>query len=630
MRIVSCVVALVSSLLVAGSLWAANPSPSGPEGKRPRGDMVELEINPGFFFRQLLQGLNVTDDQKAKLREIQKEYTPKVEEMRKKLDGVPTDEQRKARADAARQAREAGKDPTEVRLAAREAEKLTDEQKAKKAQLYKEAMPLLNEMNEKAMAVLTDEQKAQIKEKMSQPRSAGKRKPKPAGETGSPLAPQLSNSKTDAPQITFTVDFSPGAKDSSGQYMGGTETVWLIAHGGRLFAGMGYWSDEPGKDPQPGAQVLRKNTADGPWSVDVEFGQRYRRVEGMFSAVLTTDRKGKPLKTPANLLVAGPSDVTEKEDRSLTAWVRDDASGKWAETVIAANQRGGVRSFAAHLDMTTKIHLLFAGTNRGIYRGAYDPAAPHKLVWVSEPELNGVGRVMCFAECNGDLYAACGLRAETTKAGGLYRRLDGEKPKWEQVYRWPYNATGKSDENRVMRGLTAVPDPAGGGYDVLLGTRTFPGVIERIDPRKNHAVTLELDIRAFVAHAWDTREYHGPCLSAYNSMVPFTDPKSGEKVYLIGLCVQQTPATMPPHNIAYYLIRRASDKYELREVRDVAHPVPAGQTLRAVRTISLSPFQADRGRVLYFGGFDAYGGPHHNTAWIYKGALSAATEDTAP
>jgi hypothetical protein len=141
---------------------------------------------------------------------------------------------------------------------------------------------------------------------------------------------------------------------------------------------------------------------------------------------------------------------------------------------------------------------------------------------------------------------------------------------------------------------------------------------------------LELDIRAFVAHAWGKKEYHGPCLSAYNHMVPFTDPKSGEKVYLIGLCVQQTPATEPPHNIAYYLIRRASDNYELREVRDLAHPVPAGQTLRAVRTICLSPFQADRGHALYFGGFDAFGGPHHNTAWIYKGALSAATDDTAP
>ena len=169
-----------------------------------------------------------------------------------------------------------------------------------------------------------------------------------------------------------------------------------------------------------------------------------------------------------------------------------------------------------------------------------------------------------------------------------------------------------------------MPYPAGGGYDVLLGTRTFPGVIERIDPKKNHAVTQELDIRAFVAKAWGIEKYdQGPCLSAYNRIVPFMDPQSGKMVHLIGLCVQQSPATVPPHNIALYLIRRASGKYELREVRDLTHPVPAGQTLRAMRTIGLSPFQADQSRVLYFGGFDGYSGPHHNTAWIYRGELAA-------
>jgi hypothetical protein len=95
---------------------------------------------------------------------------------------------------------------------------------------------------------------------------------------------------------------------------------------------------------------------------------------------------------------------------------------------------------------------------------------------------------------------------------------------------------------------------------------------------------------------------------------------------LIGLCVQQPPATVPPHNIASYLIRRASGKYELREVRDPAHPVPAGQSLRAARTICLSPFESDQGRVLYFGGYDAYNGLHHNTSWIYKGVLSAEAD----
>jgi hypothetical protein len=43
--------------------------------------------------------------------------------------------------------------------------------------------------------------------------------------------------------------------------------------------------------------------------------------------------------------------------------------------------------------------------------------------------------------------------------------------------------------------------------------------------------------------------------------------------------------------------------------------------LRSVRTVCVSPFPEDQGRVLYFGGFDAAQGPHRDTAWIYKGTL---------
>jgi len=42
--------------------------------------------------------------------------------------------------------------------------------------------------------------------------------------------------------------------------------------------------------------------------------------------------------------------------------------------------------------------------------------------------------------------------------------------------------------------------------------------------------------------------------------------------------------------------------------------------LRGTRAIVVSPFAEDRARVFYFGGFDAYGGPHQDTAWIYRAA----------
>ncbi len=105
------------------------------------------------------QGLKLTDDQKAQVKELRKEYGPKFKAA---ADSILTAEQKKARADAVKAAKAEGKKGREVMKAAHEAVKLTDEQKAK----IKEAMkPLHKEVREKIMAILTPEQKAQLKQK---------------------------------------------------------------------------------------------------------------------------------------------------------------------------------------------------------------------------------------------------------------------------------------------------------------------------------------------------------------------------------------------------------------------------------------------------------------------------------
>jgi hypothetical protein len=45
----------------------------------------------------------------------------------------------------------------------------------------------------------------------------------------------------------FEVSFQPGSRDGVGRFMGGTEMRVLAAHGGKLFAGNGYWEDTPGR-----------------------------------------------------------------------------------------------------------------------------------------------------------------------------------------------------------------------------------------------------------------------------------------------------------------------------------------------------------------------------------------------
>jgi hypothetical protein len=452
-----------------------------------------------------------------------------------------------------------------------------------------------------------------------------------------------SPARSDPLGLVFSKDYFPGTRDSSGRWMGGTETMSLLAHQGKLFAGLGDWMDTPygkpkGDQPWTGAQVLVKDSAAAPWRVDVRFGDDYLRTESLFSAVFTTDASGARLASPVTMLIAGPSDWNAAGVRWATAWTRDDDTGRWTRTQVAQEPRhAGVRSFACHVDAVTGVNCLFAGVSQGqIFRGGYDPAAPGRLRWHPEPELTGTGRPMCMAEANGVLYAACGIKSERSDSGGLFRRIDGRSPKWELVYRWPYLLKEQGDEWAILRGLTAVPGKEKGPgplttlgvldpflFQVLIGTRTHTGVVERIDPMRGHAATVELDIRAYFAKAWGIPAYQGPCLSAYNRIVPATHPVTGERIHLIGVWVEHPQQGGPPYNGSYYLVRRRDGAYEWGAVYDFDHPIQAGSGLHGTRAIEVSPFPEDNLRVFYFGGHDCAFRESHNTAWIYRASAAA-------
>ena len=67
---------------------------------------------------------------------------------------------------------------------------------------------------------------------------------------------QVSENVAQAPQPVFAVSFMPGSRDDAGRFMGGTEMRVLSAHAGRLYAGNGYWEDQPGPEGPQGAQIL--------------------------------------------------------------------------------------------------------------------------------------------------------------------------------------------------------------------------------------------------------------------------------------------------------------------------------------------------------------------------------------
>jgi acetyl esterase/lipase len=205
--------------------------------------------------------------------------------------------------------------------------------------------------------------------------------------------------------------------------------------------------------------------------------------------------------------------------------------------------------------------------------------------------------------------------------GGLYRRVDGPNPSWQLVYRWPVDTAIL--QSRYLRGLTAVPDPAGSGRECLIAAFEYPGTIVRFAPTADGAsvtATQELDIKEYFNQAWDTPGVRRRgAIAAYNRFLPVTDPASGDTVWMCGAWVERQGSPDPPDNGSCYLIRHRDGRYEWGYIDDPAHPVPAGQRLTGCRDIEPSPFPGEAGRVFYFCGYDGGAGPSHNTAWIYRG-----------
>jgi Spy/CpxP family protein refolding chaperone len=150
MRIVAGVLALAVALTIVGKLSAADDKACPTTKPQHHAMGTPWDV---------LKGLKLTDDQKAKVKEFRKEYEPKFKAA---ADSILTTEQKEARADAVKAAKAEGKKGPEVWKAAMEAVKLTDDQKSKMKEVMK---PLHKEVHEKLMAILTSEQKDQLKEK---------------------------------------------------------------------------------------------------------------------------------------------------------------------------------------------------------------------------------------------------------------------------------------------------------------------------------------------------------------------------------------------------------------------------------------------------------------------------------
>ena len=432
----------------------------------------------------------------------------------------------------------------------------------------------------------------------------------------------LSDSKAFT-DLRFARDWIPGTEDRNGKLMTGTECNYIVAHGGSLYAAVSLWNHDK-TAPNPGPAVLVKPSAAASWEVDGQFAPPSVRVAVLASLTFATDAAGKALAWPVSLLIAGGS-IFESRNESAV-FVRDDATGKWVKSTIAprsARDLGEVRLLHVHRDRITGVDRLIAAiTNGSVYSGAYDPDVPGLIRWSAEPELSGrKGRIMSIGHVNGLAHLAVDITPSQPKSGGLFRRLDGPKPSWDWIGEWGT----RLDHRGVawMRGITAIPDPGQPGKELLLCSREVDGIIEVVNPQRDYERHAEFDMRRHFGGLVGAKEGQlFYTLFAYNEMTPVTHPDTGERVHLIaGGIMPGLIGDDARSKSAWYLVRHADGRYGTGQIFNPAFVPSAVGGLRSVRTVCVSPFPEDKGRVLYFGGFDAAQGPHRNTAWIYKATL---------
>ncbi len=436
----------------------------------------------------------------------------------------------------------------------------------------------------------------------------------------------------------YSVSFAPGGRDEQGHFLGGTELLNLVPYQGKLYAGVGYWLDKPdffpdSPDPASGPQILVLDSKNGHWRQEVAFPQRnastgkylYRRPSTMGVVEFHMDGAGNKLNPPVQMLVAGV-------DGLYGGVYTQKAPGVWEDTSYPFSTP--LRAFAVRIDPASGVEKLYVGAGRGetgiregaIYSAVFDPATPGRLRWNPQPEFAGFpNRVLSMAECDKQLFFSAKPSIFVQKAGS---------GAWSSFYDHTLTGFDASKYASGFRALTCIADPARPDERSLLTAfEGRPGQIMRFDFHDGKAVT-ELVVQDFVRSVlgedwfYDTRP-GGDFITAYTDM-PLVQSSSGA-VRLLGLLAGRRVASCKS---VFFLSRAENESrpaYRLHEVASLPSPYQRSDSdLWSVRTIAVSPFPEDEGKVLYLGGYDGHFRPDHNTAWMYRVGVDVALRPAKP
>lgn len=454
-----------------------------------------------------------------------------------------------------------------------------------------------------------------------------------------------------AEEHRWVQSYNAGYTDENGAWAGGSEMMHLASHKGRLFACNGYWVDSrwviPPEGQRQSAQVLRLDSPDAQWQVDLDMGKsnddlglEYMKGNILKSVTFTRDAKGQPLAKLETLLVMAAGANFERGG-AVSAWVRDDSTGKWTHTLVRhGSSSGGVRwvprDMEIYRDKVTGVERIFMSLgNPGIISGVYDPTVPGRIRWdrnLEYPFLTDGSfrtRPLGIVQANGSLFFSEG--------DSIYQRIDGERPRYREIFEL-FEDT--DTDVGGIRGLTRVANPNGEGDSLLFiwapGDRSASEV-KRLDPDGKGGYVLRDEVRIIdlMEDYLDVEVTY--TLGAHNMVYPFTDASTGETVHIIGF--QGNIRDSKNHLRwegsalyagALYAVRRADQSYRVLEVNN--RYKPGKQLLISPRTFCESPFGDGD---IYVGGHDSSFKISDNMAWIFKAPESVAlgsksAKDAAP
>ncbi|NWG46354.1 MAG: hypothetical protein HXY25_07375 [Alphaproteobacteria bacterium] len=433
-----------------------------------------------------------------------------------------------------------------------------------------------------------------------------------------------------------------------------SETVHLVAHDGKLFAGLSRWTQSD-TNPDIGAQVIVKDSATDTFDVFDTFDYTVR-VTALASFSVPSSANGgggdvEVLLSQAHNLVSSVQEMT-------FVWALDGDS-----SFTGSYQLGGdedVRSFYGRLEGST--YAFYAGvSDTGIYRGTWN-ASTQTIDWSSTPELiidsgtnvGNEGRALAMTQCNGALYAAVKRR--------IYRRNDGgtlvtdtdsvgdNNSRWVRVN--VENIRGSAPSG--WRGLTCITQSGSPAilatYESSDGTVLTPvpyaGKIVRfgslptgdLSAKADWSATIEADIGDTIAAGLTAMgrttasSEIGYTIAGYNEWQPFqyngnTLHSGGVQWFWQGYggCPSDRQCqTSASDAEACYIVRIPGTTPTFTfdclggtgmplVAKDADGVIEYREAFNAVRTIEPAPWDAD---VFYFGGIDGNNIAHNGAAWI--------------